>query len=279
MNAQLAPLSPTRGYIGGGNIAGILGLSPFKSPLDEYLTITNEMPVEISPAKRKFFDRRKALEPFAAECFTQATGLQIVRRNEHYDDAEFEWMKAEIDFETEDGGNGETKTVHPNAVSQWGDPDNDEEPPIYVTAQVMHGLGVTGRQHAWVHALVGLDDDRIYRVERDETLIANIRAHAARFWKYHIEPRRMPQPTTVEDLLRLYQRDSGRAVEADTEIQLALTELHKERQALKLHTTQKELLELQIKKYMRDAATLVCGGISVATWKADTRGIRIFRLR
>lgn len=112
MNAQLQPLSPTRGYVGGGNIAGILGLSPFKSPLDEYLTITNELPVEISPAKRKFFDRRKALEPFAAECFTQATGLQIVRRNEHYDDAEFDWMKAEIDFETDDGGNGETKTVH-----------------------------------------------------------------------------------------------------------------------------------------------------------------------
>jgi putative phage-type endonuclease len=283
MNAQLVPLSPTRGYIGGGNIAGILGLSPFKTPLDEYLTITNEMPVEISPERLEFFEDRRDLEPWAAKKFTRKTKLQIVRRNTHYDDAEFDWAKAEIDFEPENDSNGETKTVHPNALKkpgyEWGDPDLDEEPPFYVTAQAMWGLGVTRRQKCYVHALIGFDDQRIYEIHRDETTIANIRAHAARFWKYHVLPRRMPQPTTVEDLLRLYQRDSGRAVEADTEIQLALTELHRERQTLKLHTTQKELLELQIKKYMRDATTLTCGGMSVASWKADTRGIRIFRLR
>lgn len=277
--SAVAPLSPTRGYLGGGNIAGILGVSPFKSPLDEYLTITSEQPEEISPAQRRFFERRKALEPFAAACFEQETGLQIVRRNERYDDPHFPWAKAEIDFEVEDGGNGETKTVHPNAVRDWGDPNLDEEPPMYVTAQVMWGLGVTGRTHAYVHALVGLDDDRIYRIERDETLIANIRAQAARFWKYHIEPRRMPQPTTVEDLLRLYSRDSGRAVEADTEIQLALTEIHRTRDRIALHTTAKERLELQIKAYMRDATTLTCGGIAVATWKARADGVRVFRIR
>ena len=98
MNAAVAPLSPTRGYIGGGNIAGILGLSPFKTPLDEYLTITGDEQ-EISAAKRKFFDRRKALEPFACQCFETATGLEIHDTNHRYDDAEFPWAKAEIDAE------------------------------------------------------------------------------------------------------------------------------------------------------------------------------------
>lgn len=279
MNAQLAPLSPTRGYIGGGNIAGILGVSPFKTPVAEYLTITGEEPEDISPAQRRFFERRKALEPFAAACFEQETGLQIVRRNERYDDPHFPWAKAEIDFEVEDGGNGETKTVHPNAVGDWGDPEQGEEPPMYVTAQAMWGLGVTGRTHVYVHALVGLDDDRIYRIERDESLIANIRAQAARFWKYHIELRRMPQPTTVEDLLRLYARDSGRGVEADTEIQLALTEHARLRDRLALLSKSKDRLEFQIKAFMRDATTLTCGGISVATWKARADGVRVFRIR
>ena len=85
MNAQLAPLSPTRGYIGGGNIAGILGLSPFKSPLDEYLTITGDE-AEISDAQREFFDDRRDLEPWAAKKFTRATGLQVIRSNVRYDD-------------------------------------------------------------------------------------------------------------------------------------------------------------------------------------------------
>lgn len=61
MNAQLQPLSPTRGYCGGGNIAGILGLSPFRTPLDEYLLIVNELQDELTPEKAEFFeDRREA---------------------------------------------------------------------------------------------------------------------------------------------------------------------------------------------------------------------------
>ena len=174
MNPQLAPLSETRGYVGGGNIAGILGLSPFKTPLDEYLTITGDE-AEISDAQREFFDDRRDLEPWAAKKFTRRTGLAIVRTNERYDDAEFPWAKAEIDFEPEGDCNGETKTVHPNAVSAWGDPDAGDEPPLYVTAQAMWGLGVTDRQLCYVQVLIGFDDQRIYRVERDDELIAEIR--------------------------------------------------------------------------------------------------------
>ncbi|HEV2540242.1 MAG TPA: YqaJ viral recombinase family protein [Frateuria sp.] len=279
MNAQLAPLSPTRGYLGGGNVAGILGVSPFKSPLDEYLTITSEQAEEISPAQRRFFERRKALEPFAAACFEEATGLRIIKRNERYTDAHYPWMRAELDFETEDGASGECKTVHPNAVRDWGDPDLDEEPPMYVTAQVMWGLGVTGRSHAYVHALVGLDDDRIYRIERDETLIANIRAHAARFWKYHIEPRRPPQPVNADDVLRLYARDSGRAVEADAEIRAALETLTRARSQRQLLEAEHDAAAFRIKAFMRDATTLLVAGQPALTWKARADGVRVFRLK
>src|SRR6185312_9479893 len=149
MSAQLQPLSSTRGYIGGGSIAGILGLSPFKTPLDEYLTITGDE-AEISDAQREFFDDRRDLEPWAAKKFTRRTGLAIVRTNERYDDAEFPWAKAEIDFEPEGDCNGETKTVHPNAVSTWGDPDAGDEGP---------------RRH-WSPALLRAGPDRLRRSPR-----------------------------------------------------------------------------------------------------------------
>ncbi|WP_161596215.1 YqaJ viral recombinase family nuclease [Rhodanobacter glycinis] len=272
-------LHPTRGYIGGANIAGILGLSPFRTPLDEYLLICNELQDEITPAKERFFNRRKALEPFAAECFEQVTGLKIVRRNERYTDAEFPWMRSEVDFETADGGGGECKTVHPSTAGAWGKPEDGDEPPAYVTAQVMHGLGITGKPHAYVHALIGLDDDRIFRINRDDELIAEIRKQAERFWKYHVLPRRPPPPVNVDDLLRLYPRGSGRAVEADTETQLSMTELHTLRQRIKLLESQKALLEYQIKGFMRDATTLTAGGIAIATWKPRSDGVRVFNLK
>lgn len=276
-----APLSD-RGYVGGGNIAAILGLSPFQSPLDAYFSITNELPVELSPAKRKFFDRRKALEPFAAECFEMATGLNIVERNHRYDDPHFPWAKAEIDAEVIENGdivNIETKTVSMSSAWQWGDPEEGEEPPLYVTAQVFWGLGVTGREKAYVHALIGLDDDRIYEVHRDERLIEDIRSHASKFWKYHVEPRRMPQPTTVEDLQRLYARDSGRAVEADSAALTAIESMDKVKRHLKLLDSEKLIHELEIKKFMRDATTLTQRGIAIATFKSRADGVRVFRVK
>jgi len=268
-----------RGYIGGGSIAGILGLSPFKTPLDEYLLITEGDPEELTPERREFFEDRRDLEPWAAKKFARKTGLQVVRTNERYSDGEFPWAKAEIDFEAEDGGNGETKTVHPNAVRDWGDPSNEEEPPLYVTAQAMWGLGVTGRSHVYVQALVGFDDYRLYRLEADKDLIAEIRRRAYNFWRFHVEPRRMPQPVNVDDIVRLYRRDSGRAVDATPEIREAFQLLTEYRHKAALARAEQEALEFKIKGFMRDATTLLVDRQPVITWKARTDGVRVFRLR
>lgn len=266
-----------RGYVGGGSIAAILGLSPWHSPLDAYLQIV-EGEEEISESKREFFDDRKDLEPWAAKKFRRKTGLDVVRTNERYIDAEFPWMRAEIDFEASDGSNGETKTVHPNTAWQWGDPDS-EEPPYYVTAQAMHGLGVTGKEKCYVQALIGFDDYRLYEVHRDEEVIQRIRAGAVSFWNHHVLPRRAPQPNTADDLLRLYRRDSGRAVQATPEVRSALEDIQRFKQESKLLELRQQAAEFIVKNFMRDATELHIGASAVATWRADSRGVRIFRLK
>ena len=167
MNAAIQ-LSHDRGYIGGANVAGIMGISPFRTPLDEYLTITGQGS-ETEETQQRFFDRRKALEPYAETVLQQATGLSIVRSNERYRDDHHPYMRAEIDFETADGGNGEIKTVHPMAAGSWGDP-SENEPPPYVTAQAMHGMGINGARFCRVLGLVGLHHALIYLLERDDEL-------------------------------------------------------------------------------------------------------------
>jgi predicted phage-related endonuclease len=277
MNAQLK--HSRVGYVGGGNIAGVLGISPFRTPLDEYLLISGEREEVVTPEKAEFFEDRRDLEPWAAKKFTRKTGLAVVRANQRYDDADIPWAKSEIDFEVEDGGNGETKTVHPNAVRDWGDPDAGEEPPLYVTAQAMWGLGVTGRSHCYVQALVGFDDYRLYRIERHEQTIAEIRSRAAIFWRWHIEARRPPQPVNADDVAKLYERDSGRAVEADADTRAALDHLAGLRSQLRLLDAQREADEFRIKAFMRDATTLLVAGQPALTWKARADGVRVFRIR
>lgn len=263
MNAQLKPVND-RHYIGGGNIAGILGVSPYKTPLDEYMTIMGEAEAP-DESRLAFFKRRKALEPFAAEVFEQQTGLRIVRRNERYQDPLHPFIKSEIDFETEAGDNGETKTVHPLAAKDWGYAGSDDIP-VYVTAQAMHGLMVTGRKATWVHALVGLDDDRIYRIERDEETIAAIRAKEVAFWNEHVIPGFPPEATTLSDVMRLFPMDSGRAVEAD---EAALQDLARIRE---LQPLAKELDEVKdrVRLFMRDATSLTFEDRVLATWKAQS---------
>jgi len=278
MNAQLQPHSRV-GYCGGGNIAGILGISPFRTPLDEYLLISGEREEVITERQAEFFEDRRDLEPWAAKKFTRRTGLSVVCANQRYQDAELPWARAEIDFEAGDGGNGETKTVHPNAVRDWGDPDAGEEPPLYVTAQAMWGMGVHPATHCYVQALIGFDDHRLYRIEAHEPTIREIRQRATDFWRWHIEPRRPPQPTNAADVLKLYERDSGRAVEAVADIRESLEALDAARRALKLHEARKEIHEYAIKAFMRDATTLLVDGQPVGTWKARADGVRVFRIR
>src|ERR1700744_499412 len=127
-----------RYYIGGGIIAMVLGISPFGTPLDAYYAITGERPVDITDEKQQFFEERKEWEPIAFQRFTRKTGLEIVRCNHRYTDRVWPWARAEIDFEFEDGSNGETKTVEVWSAPYWGIAGVDE-PPAYITAQAMWG--------------------------------------------------------------------------------------------------------------------------------------------
>lgn len=266
MNAQLAPApTNTRHYIGGGNIAGILGLSPFKTPLQEYLTIIGE---EEAPTEDQldFFARRKALEPFAIELFKRRMpGRDIARANERYTDREHAFLKAEIDAETDDGENVEIKSVHPLAAAAWGPAETDELP-AYVAAQAMHGLMVTGRRVCYPVAMIGFDDFRVYRVERDEETIAGLREHAVAFWRNHVEPMVPPEPMTSEDVLRLFEHDNGMSIEATDEITVAFAEL---RECKRAEKRGKKLAE-QIKVYMGENTTLTISGEPVATWKTQS---------
>lgn len=262
MNAQLAPEIRNRHWIGGGNIAGILGLSPFKTPLQEYLTIIGE---EEPPSDDQldFFARRKALEPFAVALFERETGKKIVRANERYTDREHAFIKAEIDAET-DGENIEIKSVHPLAAAAWGPAGNDEIP-AYVAAQAMHGLMVTGRRVCYPVAMIGFDDFRVYRIERDEETIAGLRAHAVAFWRNHVERMVPPEPTTSEDVQRLFERDNGLSIEATPEIFAALLELKKCKEAEKFG----EKMAEEIKVFMGENTMLTLGGEPLATWKTQ----------
>lgn len=254
-----------RYYIGGGNVAGILGISPYRTPLDEYLTIIGEAPPP-TEEKRELFKRRKSFEPVAAELFSDLTGLKIVTHNVRYRDEFLPFVAAEIDFESSDRRHGEIKTVHPYAARDWG--HEGDNCPVYVTAQAMHGLGVHPRDLCYVLGMIGFDDVRVYTVERDDELIRDMRDRLSEFWHKHVLPRVPPEPKTVRDVLYLYKADLGTITEADDATYAAIERLRE----LKPTIDEIEQLQDRVRLYMGAAGTLTREGEVLATWKDQNMG-------
>lgn len=226
MNAVVKPAveMDRRTYIGGSDIAAILGIDPYgKTPLTVYQAKRGELEGRMDPEKVKFLARRKRWEGPIVEMLREEFDGQIVAVNERYADAEHDFLAAEIDFEWVDGDgnlqNGEIKTVSPfafNERSGWGEAGSADIP-VHYHAQVMHGLGVKRRQICIVAAMAGLDTMVFYRVDADGTVIAGMRDIAVRFWTDHVLAGVQPEPISMADVGRLFNKRRGRPVDLDAE--------------------------------------------------------------
>lgn len=278
MNAPAQTTAPDRRkFIGGSDVAAILGISPWKTPLQLWQDKTQPaMPENTDPARQRVLNRGKVMEPYVVDVLARETGLQIVRRNERYIDAEFQFLACEIDAEAASGENVEIKTVSPFKAREWGDLDTDAIP-VHYTAQAQHGLMITGRALCVFGVLIGGDDFRVYRVERDDDLIAALRRREVAFWRDHVEALIPPPPTDAEDVALLFPRDVGTAVEAGTEELVAFNELR----ALLAESGELERridgCKEALKRAMGEAARLTLDGRDICTWK--TQGARRFDQR
>lgn len=267
MNAPLAVGQLDRQtFIGSSDTAAILGISPWKTPLDVYLDKVQPRVEITDPDKLRVLNRGRRMEPYVIDLLAEETGLEIVRRGERYIDTEYNFLAAEIDAEAASGENIEIKTVSPFKAKEWGEQQSDEIP-VHYAAQAMHALMITGRAICVFGVLIGADDFRIYRIERDDVTIAAIRAKEIAFWK-RVQDRDQPDPSTVSDVFRLFgTHDSGTAIAANEAIQadvLALKSLKADAKSLEGLIA---LREDRIKLYMGDAAILSMNGTPSITWK------------
>jgi putative phage-type endonuclease len=222
MNAIVDPSNYDRTkYIGGSDIAAILGVSPWRNVVDLWLDKITPRAENGQNAGAK--RRGSRMEPYILDMIREEHGLEIVTANQRYIDTELPFMAAEIDFEYRDletGAieNGEIKTVHPFKAKEWGENGTDQLPLHYV-AQVQHGLGVRSARRCRVFALIG-DDLKPYVVDRDDELIEAMRARAVEFWTKHVLAKVQPpldyeHKDIIETLKRLYPGTDGTIIDAN----------------------------------------------------------------
>ena len=264
-------------YIGGSDVAAILGVSPWTTPFMLYQKKTGAYVEEITPAKRRILERGHRWEPIVLEMLVdeltdRGHDVQVVATSQRYKDAEHAFLAAEIDAELIVDGepvNGEMKTASYFAAGAWGEYDSDEVP-IYYLAQVQHGLMIRGRRRAVVAAVTGFDDRPMIRwVERDDETIAAIRAREIEFWQ-RIQSGEAPDPVTPDDVKWLYPKDSGATLDADVALLEACGDLKALKAQAKTLDGVIETKAAQIKARMGDAALLLGpNGKPLCSWKSN----------
>ena len=253
--------------IGGSDVAAILGLSKWKTPLDVYLDKTGQSPAQ--PDSEPMLWGR-LLEPLILNEFERRHGI-VVERVEGIikQHPQYPWMLASLDGWAPDvPAVVECKTAR--SSDGWGDAGTDEIPAYYQT-QVAHYLAVTGAEIAFIPVLIGASDFRVYQVERDEQFVEDLIEAEASFWNEHVVAGVPPEPVNAADAARLWARDTGETIEVAPEVSDDVEEL----QALKAQSKDLEerigSIEDRLKIAFRDASTIACGGRKLATFKAQTR--------
>jgi predicted phage-related endonuclease len=182
-------------------------------------------------------------------------------------------LAGHLDGVTADTGDlVEAKTSRTRAA--WGEPGTGEIPP-HIACQALHYLGlVPAARVCWIPVLFSGLEFSMFRVERDDALIEQMRNLCWRWWQDYIVTDTPPAPTTGEDALALFPRDTGRVVIADDAVAAAVVKLRDVRQMEKALEEEREALESRIKLAMGDAATLTVAGDIACTWRTTKPALR-----
>ena len=253
--------------IGSSDAPVAIGMSRYKSPLELWMEKTGrKMPDDLSNKDAVFWGT--TLEPIVANVYAEKTGKKVRRVNSVLQHPEHPFMLANLDRIVEGGGVLEIKTAGLRSQGQW-----EEGVPVAYQIQVLHQLAVTGKAWADVAVLIGGQEFRIYRIERDETRITQLLELEKTFWQ-HVERQTPPDAdgsaSSHRALTLLYPQNSTTLVDYSEkpEMNALFKALMEARQRSKMAEQQESLLEQRIKEAIGDAE----GGLfsqGKALWKCS----------
>lgn len=166
--------------------AAAVGCDPFKSPVRLWMEKTGRQDLlQPQPNLQTKSDGAaywsRLLEPIVAAHYTLRCGHRVRRVAGLLRHLEHSWMFAHLGREVV--GHQDVQLLECRCIGLWEADHWKQGLPSYVRIQMLHQLGVTGAHAIDVAALIGGEDLRIYRVERDEVEIARLIEAEREFWR------------------------------------------------------------------------------------------------
>ena len=283
--------------IGGSDIAAIMGLNRYKGAIDVFREKTEHKQDDVVSDAIHF---GVLLEDVVAKEFASRTGMKVQRVNATFIDGirlanidravinpEIAYRVRPLDEKDDDGRHMTTdcllecKTAGARTAWRWGKSQEDEiragnvtstaDVPMEYLAQVMWYLGITGCQTAYIAVLIGGQDFRIYKVDRDDELINSMYAIADAFWLEHVDTGNCPDPATAEEAQKVWRKDNGEDIEASSDMSAVFGELLNLKAQAKDLSDQIEVKEEMLKLFIGQHKNLTLAGNKIASWKSQTR--------
>lgn len=176
--------------IGASEAAAIMGVSPWRSPLQLWAEKTGA--IEPPELEGEWIEWGHRLEPAILEAYRDRTGRHTEPSREMLWSDEHRWAFATLD--------GWTTDTHPHRwplevknVSGWKADEWEDGPPAHYVTQLEHQMLVSGADRATIVALLGGQRLVWCDVMRDEQRIRKLAHHCAKFWE-SVEQGTMPPP-------------------------------------------------------------------------------------
>ena len=271
-------------YIGGSDIAAVMGVSRWKTPLQLWAEKTGQVePPDLS--KNEAVEMGIELEDTVARLFTKRTGLVVRRSPKRYQHPDYPYFACQVDrLVTGTDELLECKTASAYVAKEW---EGEEIPTEYIL-QVQWQLMITGRTTGWIAVLIGGQKFACRKIESDSVLQEQMIEAALKFWdmvQNKIAPIAMADDNSF--LVQLYPKAGELVKEAAQDINDAIALLQQTKaQIIDLEKTKDEV-ESKIKAAIGEfkglktqeytAKWINVKGSTFTVTKPDSRQLRISR--
>jgi putative phage-type endonuclease len=173
--------------IGGSEIAAIMNMSPYDTPLSLWAHKTGKLP----PSELSNFEAAEIgaeLEEYVSRKFTRKTGIKLRVDNRTFSHPKYPYMVGHIDRSVVGQDSGfEAKTCSAWLEKEWGKDGHGEDIPERFILQVIWYMGLTGWHEPWhIAVLIGGQKFRTKQVAFDQELFAMMVEKARIFMEEYI---------------------------------------------------------------------------------------------
>ena len=254
-------------YLGSSEWSVIAGLyNAYKSPYDVY----TEKVYGYEPFDNLRMRLGRDIEPMIAKWVEEELDGKVAQDGLVRFHKDYDYLATNLDgiFYDKEGVPSvlEIKTASTVARDNWG-----AELPIQYYTQIQGQMLITGMKKAYVAILTfgfaGPEKFEIQEYDYDESFINLVVPKLVDFWTNHVQKKVAPEFTTESDVKNAYPEANNHSIEATSEIINTMDRIKDIKAKKKALDQELKSLELDIKKEMKDAHSIIDGDQTLATWK------------